>query len=312
MLVLFLVTALGLTGCVRAVDAEPRAAGPDPAYFFAGPVPTYAQSVSPAQRDRLAYLRALRRVDPCDLLTRDSLAGVGEIGSVATMFAFDECDIDIKVAGESSRRYVSVDIDLATLDHAACQYVAPLLLTGLPGAPPLPGPVQPVVRITPITEQTCDFADTIGRSAGPLPAPTRPPIRDGAAAYPVALAERDPCEILPVLTAARWDVDASRPHMCAITLAGGTAIRLTLGPQLFEPQTDNRLRQSRDGVVAFVDTQSCTATVFLGPPMRRKLLGGDYLEPGDVVIRPAVTVESTPPRCGTVTGIAATAAKLFG
>jgi hypothetical protein len=311
-LVLFLVTALGLAGCARVVDAVPHAAGPDPGFFFAGPVPTYGQPVSPAEHDRLAYLRALRRVDPCDLLTRETLAKIGEIGAVGTMFAFDECDVDIKMAGATARRYVSISVELSTLEHAACQYVAPLLLSRLPGAPPLPGPVQPVLRITPVTEQPCDFAGTVGRATGPLPDAARPPVRDGVSAYPVRLAERDPCEILPVLSAARWDIAGSRPHMCAVTLADGTAIRLSLQPQLFEPETDNRLRQSRDGVVAFVDSQLCAATVFLGPAMRRKLLGGDYLQPGEVVIRPAATVESTPPRCGTVTGIAVAAAKLFG
>ncbi|GAS99531.1 uncharacterized protein RMCC_6496 [Mycolicibacterium canariasense] len=312
MLVLFLVTALGLAGCVRVVDPVPLAAGPDSGFFFAGSVPTYGHPVSPAEHNRLAYLRALRRVDPCGLLTRESLAKIGEIGAVGTMFAFDECDVDIKMAGATARRYISVAVELSTLDHAACQYVAPLLLSRLPGAPPLPGPVQPVLRITPITDQPCDFADTVGRSTGPLPEADRPPIRDGVGVYPVRLAERDPCEIVPTLSSARWDIGASRAHMCALTLTDGTAIRLTLQPQLFEPESDNRLRQSRDGVVAFVDTQLCAASVFLGPPMLRKLLGGDYLQPGDVVIRPAVTVESTPPRCGTVTGIAVAAAKLFG
>jgi hypothetical protein len=311
-LVLLLVTALGLAGCARFIPAAPRATAPDPGYFFAGPVSTYGVPVSPAQRDRLAYLRALRRVDPCALLTRETLAKIGEIGSVGTMFAFDECDVDIKVAGESARRYVSVWVGLDTLEPSPCEFVGTLPLARLPGAPPLPGPVEPVVRITPITEQACDFADVIGRSAAPILDAKRPPIRDGAAAYPVVLAERDPCEIVPVVSAARWDIGATRPHMCAMTLADSTALRLTLQPQLFEPNTDNRSRLSRDGVVVFLDTQLCTASVFLGAPMRRKLLGGDYLRPSDVVIRPSVSVESTPPRCEAVTDIAVSAAKLFG
>lgn len=312
MLIPVLAAILGLAGCSRSVDAVPRAVSPDPAFFFAGPVPTYGQSVSPTQLDRLAYLRALRRVDPCDLLTRQALAGVGEIGSVGTMFAFDECDVDIKVTGEGARRYVSVETELSTLDHTPCQYVAPLLLARLPGAPPLPGPVQPVVRISPITEQSCDFADNVGRAAAPLPDARRPPIRDGAAAYPNALAERDPCEILQVITTAEWDIGASRTHLCAFTLADRKAVRLSLLPQLFEPDSDNRQQRSRDGVDLFVDTQFCTASVFLGPPMRRKLLGGDYQRPSGVVIRPSVMVESVPPNCDTVSDIAATAAGVFG
>ncbi|MBI3225084.1 MAG: hypothetical protein HYZ39_08500 [Mycolicibacterium cosmeticum] len=312
MLVLFLVMALGLAGCARALDVTPHAAAPDPAFFFAGPVPTYGQQVSPTQRNRLAYLRALRRVDPCDLLTRAALARVGEIGSVGTMFAFGECDVDIKVAGDSARRYLSVEVELGTLDRAACQYVAPLLLARLPGAPPLPGPVQPVVRISPITDQACAFADQVGRSAAPILNANRPPIRDGVSAYPVALAERDPCEILQVMPGARWDVGATRPHLCAVTLTDGTAVRLTLAPQLFEPDTDTRSQHSRDGVDVFVDTQFCAASVFVGAPMRRKMLGGDYQRPSDVVIRPSVMVESVPARCDTVGDIAVAAGKLFG
>ncbi len=312
MLVLFLVMALGLAGCARATDFTPRAAAPDPAFFFAGAVPTYGQQVSPSQLNRLAYLRALRRIDPCDLLSRAAMAKVGEIGSVGTMFAFNECDVDIKVAGDSARRYVSVEVELGTLDRAECQYVAPLPLAHLPGAPPVPGPVQPVVRISPITDQSCAFADQVGRSAAPILDVNRPPIRDGVSAYPVVLAERDPCEILPALPGARWDVGATRPHRCAVTLADGTAIRLTLEPQLFEPDSDDRSRQSRDGIDLFVDTQFCAASVFVGAPMRRRLLGGDYQRPSDVVIRPSVMVESLPPRCDTVGDIAVAAGKIFG
>ncbi|MHA3018935.1 hypothetical protein ACXPWS_01550 [Mycobacterium sp. BMJ-28] len=310
--VLFLAVLVGLAGCARAVDAVPRAAAPDPAFFFAGEVPTYGTPVSPAQRNRLAYLRALRRVDPCGLLTRDALRKVGEIGSVGTMFAFDECDIDIKVPGDSARRYVSVWVGLDTLEPSPCEYVAPLLLSRLPGAPPLPEPVQPVLRITPITEQSCDFAGKLGGAAAPLPDAGRPPIRDGVGSYPAPLAERDPCEILQVVPAAHWDIGASRPHMCAVTLADRTTVRLTLQPQLFAPDTDNRAQRTRDGVELFVDTRLCEVSAFLGAPMRRKLLDGAYQQPSDVVIRPTVTVESTPPRCDAVTDIAVAAAKLFG
>src|SRR6202030_2508092 len=58
----------------------------------------------------LAYLRALRRIDVCGLLTRDALPKVGEIVSVGTLFAFDECDAEVKVSGDSDRRFVSVEV----------------------------------------------------------------------------------------------------------------------------------------------------------------------------------------------------------
>ena len=79
----------------------------DPAYFFAGEVPTYGQTVSPNDVIVLAYLRAMRRIDPCGLVTRDAMAKIGEIGSVGTLFALEECDVDIKVPGETERRYAT-------------------------------------------------------------------------------------------------------------------------------------------------------------------------------------------------------------
>src|SRR5687768_8601600 len=132
----------------------------DPADFFAGEVPTYGQTVSPDDAIALTYLRAMRRVDPCGLLTRDTLAKVGEIGSVGTLFALDECDLDIKVPGEADRRYVSVEVILNRTSGepvafragglpvyeaypGSCDYLLPLDLSRLPGARPLPGPDQP-------------------------------------------------------------------------------------------------------------------------------------------------------------------------
>ena len=90
----------------------------DPAYFFAGEVPTYGQTVSPNDVIVLAYLRAMRRIDPCGLVTRDAMAKIGEIGSVGTLFALEECDVDIKVPGETERRYATFEVTLAPADDA--------------------------------------------------------------------------------------------------------------------------------------------------------------------------------------------------
>jgi hypothetical protein len=125
-----LVGALMLTGCSRSLEGiaamGPR--GVDPAYFFAGDVPTYGQRLNPDEVTTLAYLRAMRRIDPCGLLTRDALAKIGEIGSVGTLFVLDECDVDIKVPGEANRRYASIEV---ILNRMAGQPVA-FLAGGLP------------------------------------------------------------------------------------------------------------------------------------------------------------------------------------
>ena len=98
MVTALLAAALVLTGCGRSLQGT-AATGPrevDPAYFFAGDVPTY--------RQRHVGLSASDAADrPCGLLTRDALAEVGEIGSMTSLFALDECDVDIKVRGEANR-----------------------------------------------------------------------------------------------------------------------------------------------------------------------------------------------------------------
>src|SRR5512133_2896642 len=105
---------VALSGCSRDVggSAAMGSRDVDPTYFFGGDVPTYGQRVNPGDVTALAYLRAMRRIDPCGLLTRDELAKVGEIGSVGTLFALDECDVDIKVSGQTHRRYASIEVML--------------------------------------------------------------------------------------------------------------------------------------------------------------------------------------------------------
>ena len=316
------VTALAVlmvvTGCARAIGGSPRAAGYDQAYFFAGDVPTYGQTVGPDDVARLGYLRALRRIDPCGLLTRDEMAKVGEIGTVGTLFAFDECDVDVKVAGEAARWFLSIQLELAIVDVAgetypgSCEYLMPLPLSRLPGAHPLSGPEQPAVRIGLISQHNCVLVEKVVHAIEPRLASLRLPIRDAVAAYPAPLAERDPCQAQSALRVARWDVRASRPYSCAFTLGDGAPVRVTLQPGLFDPESETRAQRSRDGVDVFADTAGCAATVFVGPQMQRKFLGGDYVRSTDVVIRPAVTVGSVIPHCDDVTDDAVAAAKVFG
>ena len=109
-----LITTATLVGCSPPIDGKP-VVGPtdlDQAYFFAGDVPVYGQRPGADDITVLAYLRALRRIDVCGLLTRDALPKVGEIVSVGTLFAFDECDAEVKVSGDSDRRFVSVEVGM--------------------------------------------------------------------------------------------------------------------------------------------------------------------------------------------------------
>jgi hypothetical protein len=317
-----LVTALAvlmvLTGCARAIGGSPRAHEYDQAYFFAGDVPIYGQTVSPDDVTRLGYLRALRRIDPCGLLTRDDMAKIGEIGTVGTLFAFDECDVDVKVAGEAARWFLSIQVELANVDAlretspGSCEYLMPLPLSRLPGAHPLPGPEQPAIRIGLISQHNCVLVEKVVHAIEPRLEALRLPIRDAVGAYPAPLAERDPCQVQSELHVASWDVRASRPYACALAFGDGTPVRVMLQPELFDPETETRAQRSRDGLDVFVDTAGCAATVFVGPQMQRKFLGGDYVTSADLVIRPSVTVGSAAPHCDVVAGDAVTAAKAFG
>lgn len=81
-----------LAGCSRAIDGTPAMTSRDvdPAYFFDGAVDTYGHALGAVDVTALAYLRALRRVDPCGLVTREALAMIGGISAVGTLFALDE------------------------------------------------------------------------------------------------------------------------------------------------------------------------------------------------------------------------------
>jgi hypothetical protein len=330
-----LAITLALSGCSRGIEGS-AAMGPrdvDPGYFFAGEAPTYGQDVDVVDRTALAYLRAMRRIDPCGLVTRDALAKIGEIGSVGTLFAFDECDVDIKVSGESDRRYASIEVIFAHIGEpvaflagdlpvyesypGSCDYLMPLNLSLLPGAQPLRIADQPFVQVGLIAESDCDLTQRLVRAIAPRVESLRLPVRDAVATYPAAIAERDPCQVLSVLGAEvdDWDISRSRPYECAfsITRSGDVVpIRLSLKPQLFDISNETRRYHDRDGAKIYVDWTYCSAVTFVGAPMQRKLLGGDFVSGGEVVIRPAVAVDAEGEHCGVATDVAAAAAKLYG
>jgi hypothetical protein len=335
MVTALLAAALVLTGCSRSLHGTPAMGSRDvdPAYFFAGAVPTYGQRVNPDEVTTLAYLRAMRRIDPCGLLTRDALAKVGEIGSVGTLFALDECDVDIKVAGEANRHYAGIEVILNRMAGqpvaflvgglpvyesypGSCDYLLPLNLSLLPGAKPLRQPDQPFVRVGLIAEENCDFAQRMARAIAPAVESLRLPVRDAVGVYPSALAERDPCQVLSVVAAGveRWDVARSRPYACNFGISRVNDVvpmQVSLQPRNYDMATETRQHREREGVELLVDQTYCSAVAFVGPPMQRKLLGGDFVGPGEVVIRPAVVVDSGGAHCDVVADVATAAAKLY-
>jgi hypothetical protein len=80
---------------------------------------------------------------------------------------------------------------------------------------------------------------------------------------------------------------------------------------MYDISTETRQQRNRDGVALFIDLHYCSAVAFVGTPMRRKLLGGDFVGTGEIVIRPAIVVESGGAHCDVVTDVATAAAKLY-
>jgi hypothetical protein len=331
-----LLAVLMVTGCAEPIGGSALAGSRDvdPSVFFAGDVPTYGQPLDTDSTALLAYLRALRRVDPCGLLTADGLAKVGEIGSVGSLFAFNDCDFDVKVPGESERRYVSVDVSLVQLedqdvefraaglpvyatDPGSCVYMLPLDISRLPGAPPPTGSVRPFVQLGLIPGGDCNFVKRLVQALAPGVAALRVPLRDAVGVYPLEVAEHDPCEVLGALSGriGSWDVERTRPYRCNFALRrnglADSSVQVALEPQLYDTSTETRTRVDRGGTELFVAQGSCTTAAFVGPPLRRKLVGGDYVAPRAVVFRPAVVVDAGPEACDEAADVAAAAAKFF-
>ncbi|MDT5010186.1 MAG: hypothetical protein QOH57_1803 [Mycobacterium sp.] len=291
----FVMVAVLASGCSAVIGGKPVMQS-DQAFFFAGNVSTYGQPVSADDTDALLYLRALRRIDVCGLLTGSTLAKVGELVSVGTTLAFDECDAEVKMSGAGARRFVALTLETAPRDPVSvCNVAVPLPLNRLPGAPKQPAAFKPAVRVELIVDTDCKVERRIGDGLAQRLAEPLPP-RDAAAVYPARLAERDPCEVLSVLTGiTAWDVAGSGPYRCRFALDGeGLQVRL-------QP------RYADDGAT------ECTAFEFVDADMQRRVIGGGYVSLGSVVIRPAVVVEDVDAHdCAAVAGVAAAAGKLYG
>ncbi len=326
--------AATVVGCSTPVDGR-AIAGPkavDQAYFFAGDVAVYGQRVSADDAALLAYLRALRRIDVCGLLTGDALNKIGETLSVGTLFAFSECDSEVKVSGDSNRRFVSVELGLTPspdeTDVGSCDVSIPLALDRLPGARPLNASPPPFVKVELIGAEDCELTTRISGALATRLATARLPARDAAATYWSRLAERDPCEVLSVLAdqVAQWDVRGSGPYRCKFEVirAGRTVpLEVRLEPQLVDVATEGRRRVDQQGAEIYIDPVFCSAVAFVDAPLQRKWIGRGYVDVSDVVIRPAVVVDTDGHGCDgddprarvgedVVTDVVRAAARLYG
>jgi hypothetical protein len=289
------VIAVSLASCSTVTGGKAVTRPPDSAFFFAGEVPVYGHPVKGDDVARLAYVRAMRRIDVCGLLRGAALAKVGELVSVGPTLAYDECDAEVKVSG-GGQRFLNVSIATSPRDPPSmCGVTMPLPLSGLPGAPAVPTGMQPTVWVELVVDTDCKLESRVGDGLRARLTTGALPPRDATALYQSPLAERDPCEVVKVLDDVRaWDVFGLGPYSCRLKL-NGNRIVVTLRPQ-------------------FVDARrtECTAFEFVGPPMQRNVIGVGYVRPGDVDVRPAVVVADIDgANCGSLADIAAKAASVY-
>ena len=230
-----------VTACGQAVGGSARRGSQavDPGFFFAGPVAAFGRTLSPADTATLSYLRALRRIDVCGLVNRDTVGKVGEIDWYGTLFAFDECDAAVKVPGRTAQEYLSVEVawerptgqpaftaaglPVHETSPGSCEFLLPLGLAALPGAPPLTSDNQPVVKTSVIGGGDCPLARRATTALAEWLGGRPPPPRDAVAAYPVRLAEQDPCAVLAVVGGeiTRWDIERGTPYQCVVDVKRG-------------------------------------------------------------------------------------------
>lgn len=330
-----LAVLLLVSACGQAVHGTARR-GPDAVdsgFFFAGPVAGYGRPLSAADTATLAYLRALRRIDVCGLVNRDTVGKVGEINWYGTLFAFDECDVAVKAPGRADQEFLSMQV---ALDRAigqpafsaagvpvhesspgSCEFLLPLGLARLPGAPVLTSDNQPVAKVGVIGGGDCPLARRTTAALAEWLGTRPPPPRDAAAAYAVRLAEQDPCAVLsvPGRDVVRWDIGRGTPYQCVFDVTRGAqpvSVQVSLAPRVGNMVIDGRERRDIDGILVYLDRAFCSAASIVGPQMQRRLAAGGYEDPPDTVIVPTVTVDSGGADCDTIARITADAAKLYG
>ncbi|MFA4084462.1 hypothetical protein ONA92_22445 [Mycobacteroides salmoniphilum] len=289
------------TGCTRTVIGQAR--GGEPALgadsFFRGDQPDYGQKLTAGEKATLAYARALRRVDPCGFAA--NLKDYGDPGQVVGDFQI--CYASVKVTGDPSLTEVSYEYSMQDKRDTSvafqvgsvpvydtgseCEYEVPLGLERLPGAPASPT-LQAVLTVSAYLYGSDEYSDPDCRLAKQLVTaiakdlPTGLQPRSALSAYPIKLAERDPCEILGEYPGKAREVSVDLlgdPFGCDFALSDSDidySVELTSSVDDFP---DEYVESHRDGVTYFhnEDTSTptgCHALALVGDPLYPKDAGG--------------------------------------
>lgn len=292
---------LAIAACTNVLSgtATGRLPAPTGQTLFAGAVPTYGQTFTQNQTILLAYLRALRRVDPCGLLLMLKDIGAPEyisgdiggcFGSIKVTGTAHPSSVGLSLMlGDYSREKPEFTIGGAPVFHTAgtCLYEFPIALDKLRDAPKLKGAKVPALRVVVVDgtrsalASNCKMAQpVIGLLAKLNPADM--PVRDALSAYPIKIAERDPCEILGEYPGKADDLRSSLfgdPFSCRFSLQDSdTQFELSIRTGIDAP---SRLREEiRDGVEYFhgQDGSMCTSMVRLGKPLYARDVPGGAIQ----------------------------------
>lgn len=337
-----LLVLLVVTGCARTVSGQPRGGEPAPGAdsFFHGDQPDYGQKLNATEKVTLAYARALRRVDPCGFAA--SLKDFGDPGQVVGDFPM--CYASVKVTGDPGLTEVSYaysmqdkrDIPAAFVvgsvpvyeTGADCEYEVPLGLERLPGAPSNPT-MQAMLSVSAYLYGSDEYSDPDCRLAKQVMTaiakelPSGLPARSALSAYPIKLAERDPCEILGEYPgkAQKVSVDLlGDPFGCDFSLSE-TDIEYTV--QLTSSVDDfpeEYTKSTRGGVTYFHNEDpnqltGCHALALVGDPLYPKDVGGGAANTDADAYFPAVVAsaftEEGRTDCGQMREILDKAVRLF-
>ncbi|MUM19720.1 hypothetical protein FZI91_21830 [Mycobacterium sp. CBMA271] len=315
---LILLAAVLPAGCTRTVTGQARGGEPAPGVdsLFHGELLDYGQKLTEDEKTTLKYARALRGVDPCGFV-----ANLKEFGDPAQFVGdFQACTASVKIAGAPG--LTAVDYQYFLQDTAgsgeafrvgdvpvydlkdACEYQVPLMLERLPGAPKSAA-LQPVLSVSlydVMSEDTPDPDCRLSREvvtaiAKQLPSGLQP--RSALSAYPIKLAERDPCEILREYPgqARKVSVDLlGDPFGCDFTLQGSDIdYSLNLLSSGGDLPAEYYEQSERDGVKYFQNDDpnsdvGCHAVALVGDPLYPKDIGGGATQADSDPYYPAITV----------------------